>query len=184
MWKRRVGVTARLRQIGGSQAIGSPQIATEMAAPPELRTPMGTAAGAAKRVRMEAWRTVARESADRNQSKRVLRRGVIGRWERIMARNPNRRRGDRVAGDGALKARMRRCLILRQGASPLRPPAPFPSSWIVRSEEALSRVRFAGAKAPPLTELPRSEDLAYPEGKGASTKHRRKNYFTFEGVIV
>jgi hypothetical protein len=89
---------------------------------------------------------------------------------------------DTAAADGArewkgtrrtarLGARMRRCLILRQGASPLRPPAPFPSFWIVRSEEDLSRVRFAGAKAaPPLTDLPRSEDRPYQEGKGASTK--------------
>jgi hypothetical protein len=33
MEKRRVGVTARLRQIGGGQTIGSRQIATEPAAP-------------------------------------------------------------------------------------------------------------------------------------------------------
>jgi hypothetical protein len=47
MRKRRVGVTARLWRIDGNQVIGPPQIATEMAAPPELRTPMGTAAAAA-----------------------------------------------------------------------------------------------------------------------------------------
>jgi hypothetical protein len=56
MWKRRVGVTARSRRIVGNQTTGSPQIATEIAAPLELRTPMGTAAAAAQRVRMEAWR--------------------------------------------------------------------------------------------------------------------------------
>ena len=56
MRKRRVGVTARSRQIEGKQATGSPQVETEMAAPLELRTPMGTAAKAANRVRMEAWR--------------------------------------------------------------------------------------------------------------------------------
>jgi transposase len=56
MRKRRVGVTARSRQIVGSQATGCWQIATEMAAPLELRTPMGTAATAAIRVRMEVWR--------------------------------------------------------------------------------------------------------------------------------
>ena len=71
--------------------------------------------------------------------------------------NPDLKRGDRAAADGALKARMRRCLILRQGASPLRPPAPFPWFSIVRSEEELSRVRFAGAVAPPLTVLPHSQ---------------------------
>ena len=56
MRKRRVGVTARSRQIVRSQATGSSQIDSEMAAPLELRTPMGTAATAANRVRMEAWR--------------------------------------------------------------------------------------------------------------------------------
>src|SRR5713226_4911039 len=56
MRKRRVGVTARSRQIVGNQATGSLQIDTEMAAPLELRTPTGTAAEAANRVRMEAWR--------------------------------------------------------------------------------------------------------------------------------
>ena len=56
MWKRRVGVTARSRQIVGNQVTGSLQVVTEMAAPSELRTPMGTAAEAAIRVRMEVWR--------------------------------------------------------------------------------------------------------------------------------
>src|ERR1700687_2534783 len=42
MRKRRVGVTARSRQIVGNQESGSPQIDTEIAAPLELRTPMGT----------------------------------------------------------------------------------------------------------------------------------------------
>ena len=44
MRKRRVGVTARSRQIEGNQATGLLQIATEMAAPLEFRTPMGTEA--------------------------------------------------------------------------------------------------------------------------------------------
>jgi len=49
-------VTASLGQIVESQETGSLQIDTEMAAPLELRTPTGTAAQAASRVRMEAWR--------------------------------------------------------------------------------------------------------------------------------
>jgi hypothetical protein len=40
----------------GDQATGLAQIDAEMAALLELRTPMGTAAQAAIRVRMEAWR--------------------------------------------------------------------------------------------------------------------------------
>jgi hypothetical protein len=43
MRKRRVGVTARLRRTEEKQATDFPQVDSEMAAPPELRTPMGTA---------------------------------------------------------------------------------------------------------------------------------------------
>jgi len=46
MRKRRVGVTARSRQIERDQATGFTQVDTEMAAPLELRTPTGTAAKA------------------------------------------------------------------------------------------------------------------------------------------
>jgi hypothetical protein len=50
-------------------------------------------------------------------------------------------------------ARMRRCLILRQGSSPLRPRPPFPGDLIIRKRGNLSRVRFAGRlTAPPLTD--------------------------------
>jgi hypothetical protein len=46
MRKRRVGVTARSRLVVGNQAIGTPQAATEIAAPLVSRTPMGTGATA------------------------------------------------------------------------------------------------------------------------------------------
>ncbi len=46
MRKRRVGVTARSRLIVGNQATGTPQIATEIAAPLVSRTPRGTVAAA------------------------------------------------------------------------------------------------------------------------------------------
>jgi len=125
MWKRRVGVTARLRQIGGNQVIGSPQIASEMAAPIELRTPMGTAASRCIRVRMEAWRQ--------------------WRWSQSTEHNPTSGGTEPerpvVGGAARLAARMRRCLKLRQGARPLRPPAPFPFSFIFRKRKNLSRVR-------------------------------------------
>ena len=72
------------------------------------------------------------------------------------------------AADGALEARMRRCLKLRQGASPLRPPAPFPSNWIIRKGGSLSRVRYAGQKRGALDRLPPFRTkLARQEGKGA-----------------
>ena len=71
--------------------------------------------------------------------------------------------GGRRAG-----ARMRRCLILGQGASPLRPPAPFPSVLIVRKQGDLSRVRKPAKNRPPLTDLLASQET-HPddEGKGA-----------------
>jgi hypothetical protein len=68
--------------------------------------------------------------------------------------------------DGALEARMRRCLKLRQGASPLRPPAPFPSDWIIRKGGNLSRVRCAGQKQAALDRLPPFRRNCLTRGKG------------------
>ena len=86
MRERRVGVTARSRQVEGNQATGSLQIASEIAAPLELRTPTSTAAKAAIRVRMEAWRTMALETMGQKANpKRVRGRtesGISGRGER------------------------------------------------------------------------------------------------------
>jgi hypothetical protein len=62
------------------------------------------------------------------------------------------------AGAGAPEARMKRCLILRQGASPLRPPAPFPSDSMFRNGRNLSRVRKPRKNRAPLTDSFRSED--------------------------
>jgi len=156
MWKRRVGVTARLWQIDGNQVIGSPQIASEIAAPPELRTPMGTAAAAAIRVRMEVWRQ--------------------WRWSQLTEDSPKRESepndgrgrlpGRASVGRRALGTRMRRCLILRQGARPLRPPAPFPSPPIFQNGGNLSRVRKPRKKRAPLTASLRSEDLPKMRERG------------------
>lgn len=66
MRKRRVRVTAKSRRIAVSQVTGCRQIVTEMAAPAELRTPLGTAAKAAMRVRMEAWRQWRTRTAGQN----------------------------------------------------------------------------------------------------------------------
>src|SRR5258706_6245541 len=60
---------------------------------------------------------------------------------------------------GALDARMRRCLILRQGVNPLRPPAPFPSESMFQNGGNLSRVRKPRTNRAPLTDSLRSEDL-------------------------
>jgi hypothetical protein len=67
---------------------------------------------------------------------------------------------------GALKARMRLCLILRQGASPLRPPAPFPSGSRFQNGGDLSRVRKPRNNGAPLTAPLRSEDIAEMRERG------------------
>ena len=125
-----------------------------MAAPPELRTPMGTAASSCIRVRMEAWRQ--------------------WRWSQPTEDNPRMEmteldragRRNRSAGGGALKARMRRCLILRQGARPLRPPAPFPSESMFQNGRNLSRVRKPRINRAPLTDSFHSEDLTGMRERG------------------
>jgi hypothetical protein len=144
-----------LRQIGGSRVTGSAQIATEMAAPFELRTPTGTAANRLHQSANGSMATMALESTGRGRQ----------------SAKPNRTtaaRGGGQRGAARREARMRRCLILRQGASPLRPPAPFP--WILHCTEGEEfvkgslrrRWRAALDKFSPLRRL------SYEEGKGAS----------------
>jgi hypothetical protein len=147
-----------LRQIEGKQAIASSQIATEMAAPPVGRTPMGTAAAAAIRVRMEVWRQwrgsqLTEDSPTRESEPNDVR---------------GRLPGSASIGRRALGARMRRCLILRQGARPLRPPAPFPSPPIFQNGGNLSRVRKPRKNRAPLTASLRSEDLPKMRERGLS----------------
>lgn len=54
-------------------------------------------------------------------------------------------------GVTARYARMRRCLILRQGASPLRPPAPFPRSIDCTPGREAVKGSLRRPKPPPLT---------------------------------
>jgi hypothetical protein len=67
-------------------------------------------------------------------------------------------------------ARMRRCLILRQGTSPLRPPAPFPSASMFQNGGNLSRVRKPRRNGAPLTDCHRSEDSAEMRERGPLAK--------------
>jgi len=155
MRKRRVGVTAKSRRIVENQATGFPQIETEMAAPLELRTPMGTEAAATKRVRMEAWRQ-RRGSQTAEDSRKDLEK-----------------EGKKSAAGSALEARMRLCLILRQGEkAPLRPPAPFPSDSMFRNGRNLSRVRKPRKNGAPLTDSFRSEQAAEMRERGLVAKRR------------
>jgi hypothetical protein len=148
--KRRVGVTATSRWIDEGQETGTPQIVPEMAAPLELRTPVGTVATATIRVRMEAWRQGRGSQLAEESSKEMVE--DEGK--------------DRLVG-GAPEARMRRCLILRQGTSPLRPPAPFPSGSMFQNGRNLSRVRKPRKKLRALDKFLPFRRLNWDEGKGA-----------------
>jgi hypothetical protein len=153
MRKRRVGVTARSWQNVGNQATGALQFGTEMAAPLELRTPAGTCGKGCK------------ESADGSMATKA--RGSQRAEERSKERMPGKRGG---AGSGAPEGRLRRCLKLRQGASPLRPPAPFPSASMFQNGGNLSRVRKPRRNGAPLTDCHRSEDSAEMRERGPLAK--------------
>ena len=74
---------------------------------------------------------------------------------------------------GAPKRAMRRCLILRQGASPLRPPAPFPSALILGNRSELSRVRKPCIRTP-LTAPIGSQRLPYMTERGPKNRGIRQ----------
>ena len=138
----------------GNQATGTPHIASEIAAPLVSRTPMGTVATATNECGWKRGDTTGGKDnrAESSSGETRIRKESRTRW----------------GGTSALKARMRRCLILRQGASPLRSPAPFPSDVIIGKGGSLSRVRYAGQKRAALDRLPpfRTNPSHY-EGKGA-----------------
>ena len=154
MRRRRVGVTARSRQNVGNRATGTLQFVTEMAAPLELRTPAGT-----------CGRKGRKQSADGSMA--TMAREVNGQKN-----NPGSNRRERWSpgGTGAPEARMRRCLNLRQGASPLRPPAPFPSGSRFQNGGDQSRVRKPRKYGAPLTDPLRSEDIAEMRERGLLAK--------------
>src|SRR4030095_14960969 len=60
---------------------------------------------------------------------------------------------------------MRRCLILRQGTSPPRPPAPFPSGSMFQNGKNLSRVRKPAQK-------PRALDRFLPFRRATGMRER------------
>ena len=138
MRKRRVGVTARSRQIVGDQGTGSPQVASEMAAPHELRTPMGTAAKAA-RVRMEVWR----------QWREVNRQNEIPRSKESARQGHGCRRGALRAHEALPHT--------PPGGKPPETPAPFPCCPIIPNGGNLSRIRKPRQPRASLTDPLRSE---------------------------
>ena len=150
--KRRVGVTARSRQVVGNRGTGTPQIATEIAAPLVLRTPTGTVAGATTECGWKHGDTGAQDSRADNRS-----------CERVQSEESGMLRGGRRA-----QARMRRCLILRQGDEP--PETPGPLSLGLDCTEGRKAVKgtLRRQEQPPLTAfLPSEKTAPGDEGKGA-----------------
>lgn len=126
---------------------GFPQIELQIAAPQELRTPMGTAA---KELPRECgWKHGDQAWNPATQWKKPLRE--------TEGMTVGRESGGPLGRAARLRARMRRCLILRQGTSPLRPPAPFPSDSRFQIGRHLSRVRKPRKSSAPLTNPSRSE---------------------------
>jgi hypothetical protein len=154
MRKRRVGVTARSRQNVGGQVTGTLQFDAEMAAPLELRTPTGTCGGSCNQSADGSMATMAQESTGRMQSEASWQGKRMGRYGRRGARN----------------ARTRRCLILRQGASPLRPLPPFPRESVYQNGSNRSRVRKPRKNGAPLTDRIRSEEATEMRERGPTVR--------------
>jgi hypothetical protein len=164
MQKRRVGVTAWSRRIESNQATGSIQVATEIAAPLELRTPTGTAGHGPAHESADGSRAItAQESTGGKPSGQQASRAMRRREQAVHRRAGT---GTKVR-HGARDARMRRCLILRQGASPLRPPAPFPSSFQVAEGRKIVKGSQAAQKARALDNFPPFRRFLREAGKGA-----------------
>ena len=148
--KRRVGVTAWSRLIVGNQETGTPQIATEIAAPLVLRTPIGTVAVATECV----WKH-GDTGAEQN------------RTEKSSGKTAHPGEEHTLRGGQRARARMRRCLILRQGDEP--PETPGPLSLGLDCTEGRKSVKGSLRRhTPPLTAiLPSEEKAPGHEGKGA-----------------
>lgn len=147
MRKRRVGVTAGARLVVGHQVTGTPQTATEIAAPLVSRTPMCTVAAATTEC---GWKR-----GDTTGVKTIGQKTDPVKWSEI----PEGRRAH---------ARMRRCLILRQGDRP--PETPGPLSLGLDCTEGRKSVKGSLRRQhrPPLTDfLPSEETHPGYEGKGA-----------------
>src|SRR5712692_1434210 len=154
--ERRVGVTARSRQIEGNQATGSLQIASEIAAPLELRTPTSTAAKAAKQ---SADGSVANHGAGVN--------GAEGQSE-------ENSRGNREREERARERREKHAHEALPhtppGGKPPETPAPFPSVSMLHNGGHLSRVRKPRNNSAPLTDRLRYEESTEMRERGPSEK--------------
>src|SRR5664279_3908313 len=141
MRKRRVGVTARSPQIVGSQGNGTPQFASQIAAPLELRTPKGTCGEGRNQSADGSMVTKARESDGQNAI-----REEWGGKESMMA-----------GEERALRAH-EALPHTPPGGKPPETPAPFPSEPSFQNGGNLSRVRKPRNHSAPLTDSLRSEE--------------------------
>src|ERR1700676_3594529 len=148
MRKSRGGVTARSRQVVGNQVTGTPQIATEIAAPLEFRTPKGTCGEGRNQSADGSMVTMARKSDGPN----AIREEWGGK--------------ESMAGeDGALRAH-EALPHTPPGGKPPETPAPFPSESSIQNGENLSRVRKPRNHSAPLTDSLRSEKTTEMRERG------------------
>jgi hypothetical protein len=153
MRKRRVGVTASSREIVGSWK-SSPQIGSEIAAPLELRTPVGTVATATKMSADGSMVTRARKT----DSGREFQKGS----------GETREGWDEESGTSAPGGAHEALPHTSPGGKPPETPAPFPSESIFQIGRNQSRVRKPRQKRAPLTDSFRSENSTRVRERGPS----------------
>ena len=148
MRKRRVGVTARSREIVGNQATGTPQIDSEIAAPLVLRTPRGTVAAATTEC---GWKRGDTTGAEDNRQDPVPEKGCR---IRIREREGVAKCGEDSAPDGAHEALPH----TSPGGKP--PETPGPLSLGLDCTEGSKSVKgsLRRQKQPPLTDFLPSEE--------------------------
>ena len=153
MRKRRVGVTARSWLIVGNQATGTPQIVSEIAAPLVSRTPMGTVATATIECGWKRGDTTGGKDnrAESSSGETDAHQQESRKW-----------RGGRRA-----EARMRRCLILRQGDKPPETPGPLSLGLHVPERKESVKGSQAAHKTRALDRFLPFRRFSWDEEKGA-----------------
>jgi hypothetical protein len=153
MRKRRVGVTARSREIVGNQETGTLQIDAEMAAPLELRTPNGTCGEGCKQSADGSMVTMARET---NEGQNPIREEVGGE--------------ERVGGEKRAEGAHEALPHTPPGGKPPETLAPFPSESSIQNGGNRSRVRKPRNNSAPLTDSLRSEETTEMRERGPSVR--------------
>jgi hypothetical protein len=165
MRKRRVGVTARSWQIEGSQETGSLQIDTEIAAPLELRTPMGTCGEGCNQSADGSMVTMARESDGQN----AIREELGGE--------------ESMAGEERAEGAHEALPHTPPGGKPPETPAPFPSESSFQNGGNLSRVRKPRNHSAPLTDSLRSEETTEMRERGPSARRAASGVAPGDGAL-